>query len=218
MNAGVLLPISLPINSISFVELRVFRSFCSEFWVACSVLLGADFAASVFFFISRLVMPSSEESSSVAGSSLTRGASQASDGPSYDWVDPTVLRIPSKIKSSDKLDQFLSTHKKFLTPDCPADALYVDICDMTDRVCHGRENAPHDFFFVYSTLFSHLHVSLPFDDFTVSILRILNVAPTQLHPNSWAILQAFRVICQIFGLMPTAESFLYYYNTYLSTQ
>lgn len=29
-------------------------------------------------------MPSSEGSSSVVGSSLTRGASQASDGPTYD--------------------------------------------------------------------------------------------------------------------------------------
>jgi len=88
---------------------------------------------------------------------------------------------------------------------------------MTDRVCHGQENAPHDFFFVYSTFFSHLHISFPFDDFTMSVLRILNVAPTQLHPNSWAILQAFRIICQIFGLTPTLGSFLYYYNTYPST-
>ena len=49
----------------------------------------------------------------------------------------------------------------------PNDALYVDICGITDRVCHGRENALHGFFFVYSTLFSPLHVSLLFDDFTM---------------------------------------------------
>jgi len=51
----------------------------------------------------------------------------------------------------------------------------------------------------------------------MNVLRILNIAPTQLHPNSWAILQAFRIICQIFGLTPTPESFLYYYNTHPST-
>lgn len=28
-----------------------------------------------------------------------------------------------------------------------------------------------------------LHVSIPFDDFPMKVLRILNVAPTQLHPN-----------------------------------
>ena len=109
-------------------------------------------------------MSSSVESSNVVGSSLTctasGSASQSSDDPSYDWVDPSVLRIPSKIKSSDDLDEFLSTHKDFLAADCPTEALTVDICGMTDRVCHSRENAPHDFFFVYSTFFSHLHVSL----------------------------------------------------------
>ena len=143
-------------------------------------------------------------------------ASQASNGPSYDWVDPAILQIPSRIKSSNKLDEFLAAHKNFLAPDCPTEALTVDICSVTDRVCHGRKYAPHDIFFVYSTFFSHLHVS-PFDSFTMSILQILNVAPTQWHPNSWAILQAFRVICQVFGLTPTPESFLYYYNTYSST-
>ena len=38
-----------------------------------------------------------------------------------------------------------------------------------------------------------------------------------MHPNSWAILQAFRIICKIFGLTSTPESFLYYYNTYPNT-
>ena len=127
-------------------------------------------------------MPSSIESSNVVDSSMARtassGASQSSDGPSYDWVDPSVLQIPSKIKSSDDLDEFLAAHKNFLAPDCPTEALGVDICGVTGRVCHGRENAPHDFFFVYSTFFSYLHMSFPFDDFTMNVLRILNVAPT----------------------------------------
>jgi len=57
-----------------------------------------------------------------------------------------------------------------------------------DSVCHGREGHSHDFFYMYSTLVSDLHVCLPFDDFT---MRVLNVAPSQLHPNSWTSLQAF---------------------------
>jgi len=57
-----------------------------------------------------------------------------------------------------------------------------------DRVCHGQEGATEKF--------SQLHVRLPLDDFTMGVLRALNVAPTQLHPNSWAYMQAFRVLCQ----------------------
>jgi len=87
----------------------------------------------------------------------------------------------------------------------------ADICGLTtNRVCHGRENAPQNFFFVYSTFFVDLHVTLPFDDFTMGVLRILNVAPTQLHPKSWAALQAFRVLCDLFKLIPTPQAFLYY--------
>jgi len=143
-------------------------------------------------------MPSSVESSHSVDSSLTRtasgSASQSSDGPSYDWVDPSVLKIPTKIRIVDDLDELFSVNKNFLAFDCPTEALAIDVCCVTDRVCHDRENAPHDFFFVYSTFFYHLHITFPFDDFTTRVLRILNVTPTQWHPNSWAILQAFRVL------------------------
>jgi len=52
------------------------------------------------------------------------------------------------------------------------------IFGLTDRVCYGRENAPHDFFFVYNTFFADLYITLPFDDFTMGVLRILNLTPT----------------------------------------
>jgi len=69
------------------------------------------------------------------------------------------------------------------------------------------------FFFMYSALISDLHVCLPFDDFTMGVLRVLNVAPSQLHPNSWASLQVFRLICRVFHLKPTPQVFLQYYCT-----
>jgi len=47
----------------------------------------------------------------------------------------------------------------------------------------------------------------------MGVLRALNVAPTQLHPNSWAYMQAFRVLCQFVYLQPSRYAFLYFYNT-----
>jgi len=49
------------------------------------------------------------------------------------------------------------------------------------------------------------------------VLRILNVAPTQLHPNLWTSLQAFKIICDIFKIIPTPQLFLFYYNSGPST-
>jgi len=34
-------------------------------------------------------------------------------------------------------------------------------------------------------------IVVPFDNFCLDILCFLNVAPTQLHPNSWAYIRAF---------------------------
>jgi len=82
-----------------------------------------------------------------------------------------------------------------------------------DRVCHGQEGATEKFFYMYMCHFSKLHVRLPLDDFTMGVLRALNVAPTHLHPNSWAYMQAFRVLCQSLYLQPSPYAFLYFYDT-----
>jgi len=82
-----------------------------------------------------------------------------------------------------------------------------------DRVCHGQEGATEKFFYMYMCHFSQLHVRLPLDDFIIGVLCALNVAPTQLHPNSWAYLQAFRILCQSLYLEPSPYAFLYFYDT-----
>jgi len=47
-----------------------------------------------------------------------------------------------------------------------------------ERVCHDQEGAIEKFFYMYMCHFSQLHVRLPLDDFTMGVLRELNVAPT----------------------------------------
>jgi len=57
-------------------------------------------------------------------------------------------------------------------------------------------------------------VSLLFDKFTMGVLRALNVAPTQVHPNTWASLLAFRLLCDAMRFRPTPSSFLCYYGSH----
>jgi len=40
---------------------------------------------------------------------------------------------------------------------------------------------------MYMCHFSQILVRLPFDNFTIEVLHLLNIAPIQLHPNSWGI-------------------------------
>ena len=80
-------------------------------------------------------------------------------------------------------------------------------------VYHGRDGAAREFFYMYMCHFSQLHIRLSFDEFTMAVLRLLNVAPTQLHSNSWAYLQAFWLLCMALYLQPSPCAFLYFFDT-----
>ncbi|KOM37569.1 hypothetical protein LR48_Vigan03g095100 [Vigna angularis] len=55
-------------------------------------------------------------------------------------------------------------------------------------------------------------VRLPFFDFQMGVLRALNVCPIQLHPNGWAYMQAFSVVCSVLLLTPTLAAFLHFFR------
>jgi len=74
----------------------------------------------------------------------------------------------------------------------------------------------HLSFLFIPVFFSDLHVVLPFDDFMMGVHWERNIAPSQLHPNTWAPLQTFRLICDMFRLSPTPSTFLHYYISHPS--
>jgi len=55
---------------------------------------------------------------------------------------------------------------------------------VVECVCHDQDGVEEGFFYMYMCHFSQLHMQIPFDDFTMGVLRLLNAAHTQLHPNS----------------------------------
>ena len=130
----------------------------------------------------------------------------------YDWVAEGVRECCSKYRWSRLLRSWLNSVYLF-ERGVDTNAVSIERVSGVDAVCHGREGFEDDFFYMYSCMFMKLHVRLPFDEFTMGVLRKLNVAPTQLHPNSWGSLQAFRLICKALYLMPTPDSFLYFYVT-----
>jgi hypothetical protein len=55
-------------------------------------------------------------------------------------------------------------------------------------------NEPH-YFYMYTSLIHQFNLVFPFTEFEGSMLRVLNVALIQLHPNSWAFIKAFELVC-----------------------
>ncbi|MED6117492.1 hypothetical protein PIB30_110459 [Stylosanthes scabra] len=67
-------------------------------------------------------------------------------------------------------------------------------CSSIDRVCHEGKGA--DWFFMYTCVFAEIGVRFPFTEFECAVLRQLNCASSQIHPNSWAFIRAFEVLME----------------------
>jgi hypothetical protein len=57
---------------------------------------------------------------------------------------------------------------------------------------------------------NNLNLWLPFTEFEVSILSMLNVAPSQLYPNSWVFVKAFELVCLGLDLERRLGVFFYF--------
>ena len=66
--------------------------------------------------------------------------------------------------------------------------------------------------FFYETIFAKLRLRFPLTAFKKWVLRKLNVALAQLHPNSWAFVKAFQTLFKALGLMPTLGKFFNFFE------
>jgi len=135
------------------------------------------------------------------------------------WVDHKVVEFSSTYDTEVSEAKFLPKYPVLKAGEDSEDSRDPDYfrilpCGSTERVCMGRPGVDPPFFYMYTCFFFDLHVSLPFAKFTMGVLRALNVAPTQVHPNTWASLQAFRRMCDAMQLRPTPSSFLCYYGSH----
>ena len=100
----------------------------------------------------------------------------------YDWVSHQVTRHFFKYRWSLMVESYSATYHIF-AEGIPEGVLSIERCSAVDTVCHRQECHGSDFFFIYAYLFTDSHIRVPFNEFTMGVLRTLNVAPTQLHSN-----------------------------------
>jgi hypothetical protein len=87
-------------------------------------------------------------------------------------------------------------------------------CDPDERVCDQEMAGEGDeSYFVYTTVLEEFGVKIPFTPFEMDVLKFLNVAPTQIRPNSWAFIRGFEILCKALGLEPSVGAFLCFYGT-----
>lgn len=65
---------------------------------------------------------------------------------------------------------------------------------------------------MYEIVFRGMGFRVPFTDFQISVFNHLELAPSQLHLNSIAFLQAFELTCRHLEIGATISLFFYYFN------
>jgi len=98
----------------------------------------------------------------------------------YEWVAADVRTQYSIFWWSRLLKSWLN-YIPIFEKGARRDTMVPERVSVVESVYHGRDGVVEEFFYMYMCHFSQLHFRLPFDEFTLGVLRLLNVAPTQLH-------------------------------------
>ena len=93
------------------------------------------------------------------------------------------------------------------------DDVILESCESGESVCMIRpKGVDSEWFYFYSGVIEEFSIQFPFSDFETDILRTINVAPSQLRPNSWGFIKAFEVICRALSISPTVGLFFSFFE------
>ncbi|XP_058768189.1 uncharacterized protein LOC131641912 [Vicia villosa] len=117
-----------------------------------------------------------------------------------DWIAEEALTVTSRYTES--LDGAFTEIEVLREGEAPN---YQVMCPSPDeRIC-SRFNG--DGFAMYEYVFKELGFRMPFSDFQKSMMAFLNLAPSQLHPNAFAFMRAFEIVCNYLGIGATTALF-----------
>ncbi|MED6164987.1 hypothetical protein PIB30_095408 [Stylosanthes scabra] len=116
------------------------------------------------------------------------------------WVDSSVLGAKS-IVDDEFVVQFRK-HHEFCASEVEKGRYEVVAPSSEDRACYVDPEGVNCIF-VYEPIFTRIGVRVPFTEFEMEVLRECEVAPSQIHPNSWGFLRAYEVVCRELGF-PTS--------------
>ncbi|GAU48817.1 hypothetical protein TSUD_99890 [Trifolium subterraneum] len=114
-------------------------------------------------------------------------------------VADSVATISTSMEISSRFttDEFVSTFRQAVrvSGEGGENRVVIDPIALGEFVTTVNEQEPH-YFYMYTHVLQTLHLGLSFNSFECQILRVMNIAPCQLHPNSWTFLKAFQVACE----------------------
>ncbi|MED6176504.1 hypothetical protein PIB30_088830 [Stylosanthes scabra] len=126
----------------------------------------------------------------------------------YEWVSEAVLGLPSLFTDKESVDQ-LGLPLLWVRKGQNVKVEFVP-CSALERVCHEGKAA--DWFFMYICVLAKIGVRFSFTEFECAVLRQLNCAPSQIHPNFWGFIRAFEVLMEYLQEEPSLGLFFYLFQ------
>ncbi|MED6186611.1 hypothetical protein PIB30_068397 [Stylosanthes scabra] len=117
-----------------------------------------------------------------------------------EWVDFAVLGAKSVV--DDEFIKYFCEHHRYRVSSVEGKKYQVIAPGPEDRACYVDPEGD-SCIFVYEPIFTKVGVRVPFTEFEIEVLKGGEVAPSQIHPNSWGFIRAYEVVCQEFGF-PTS--------------
>ena len=148
---------------------------------------------SAYLFISSAFDSHSSLSSSIM---VRRVVSHPEEYPAppnsedYLWVDAEVLGTRSSFVDVASLRPLVPMLLRGTRTEIEND-YRLELAGVDDRVCL-QVPEPQSWFYMYEEVVTVVGVKAPFTPFEIDLLRTLEVAPIQLHPNGWAHVRPFR--------------------------
>ena len=136
----------------------------------------------------------------------------------YGWVTSDVWGVPSRMTEGDL--QRLRDQGAICGGGDEEGRYELVLPDADERVCYLNLHSPTvpDWMWVYESMFTRLGVRLPFSPFVQDLLSRCSVAPSQLHPNSWAAVRSFELVCRYLDLPASVPVFLFLFLCTLPTK
>jgi len=132
----------------------------------------------------------------------------------YPWASATLLGETSSINSDRdilRLKKGDQTHLSFNKEH--DDKVSVHPCPPGEPICTNNQGHDGDpFYFIYATMFKKVKLRFPFTRLERELLTELDIAPAQLHPNSWAFVRAYQILCAHLGHPASVDVFLYLFE------
>ncbi|MED6216763.1 hypothetical protein PIB30_010792 [Stylosanthes scabra] len=134
----------------------------------------------------------------------------------YRWVANDLLGVPS-ILDQRYLDELKVT--EILFGGGGLEQRYrVEAARRGERVCYlnlDYPTVPH-WLWVNEVMFTDFGVRISFIDFQQRLLNRASVAPSQLHPNTWASIRCFELVTEFLQLSQEPKVFLCLFKFYSS--